>query len=390
GLRPEAAREARAVAKAARALGLEAAVLRWEGAKPATGVQAAARIARYDLMAAHSHAHGIGAIVTAHHLEDQAETLVMRLARGSGVDGLSGIAGRIAWAGIPVLRPLLTVPRARLRAMLEAQGLSWIEDPSNEDRRFERVRVRAALKQLETLGITGEALARSARRMARAREALDRATESFMATHASVSPAGYCTIDRGALREAAEEIALRALARVLLGVGGGASRIASARLEALAAALRAGEPAVRTLGGCRIEATHDRVVVTRESGRAGLAELRIRPGERALWDRRFSIGLSETARGPVTVRALGRKGLGAVRARCGRAVSLPGQAAAGLAAFWRRGEVIAVPALGFAAEGTSRESGCFHADFVALGASQTIKAIEAKASPRDGHEGMNS
>ncbi|MEC9367277.1 MAG: tRNA lysidine(34) synthetase TilS [Pseudomonadota bacterium] len=366
GLRPEAPAEAQHVARVARSLGLKAAVLRWEGAKPGTGIQAAARIARYDLMAGYAHAHGIGAIVTAHHLEDQAETLVMRLARGSGVDGLGGISDSIAWAGIAVLRPLLTVPKARLRAYAQSERIKWVEDPSNENPHFERVRVRAALDELEKLGVTRAALARTARRMARAREALDATAGDFFSAHVSVSPLGYCTLDRDALGMLPEEIALRAMARALTGVGGGSAPVGAAKLEALADRLRDGSAVVRTLAGCRIDAAQARITLTREPGRAGLDEMRLRPGDSVLWDRRFTMSLSHEAEGTATVRALGHRGLGLVRAQCGRPIAIPGRVAAGLAAFWQGEEVISVPALGFSACGTGAGSACFRSEFVAL------------------------
>ena len=86
--------------------------------------------------------HDIGAIVTAHQLDDQAETVLMRLARGSGLDGLAAIPAESRWAGMPVLRPLLDVPKARLVATLEAEGIAFAEDASNHDPRFERARLR--------------------------------------------------------------------------------------------------------------------------------------------------------------------------------------------------------------------------------------------------------
>jgi len=122
-LRPESASEAEAVARQAAALGLRHATLVWEGDKPRTGLQAAARVARYRLMAAYARAHGIGTILSAHTLDDQAETLLMRLARGSGLDGLAGIAPAARLGSLRLLRPLLDTPKARLRATLEARRI---------------------------------------------------------------------------------------------------------------------------------------------------------------------------------------------------------------------------------------------------------------------------
>ena len=123
GLRPSSRDEALMVAELARRLGLRHAILNWAGKEQApAGLQARARIARYDLMAAYCHANDIPALVTAHHLDDQAETFLMRLKRGSGLDGLAAIPERGSWGGIEVLRPLLDVPKARLVATLAEQG----------------------------------------------------------------------------------------------------------------------------------------------------------------------------------------------------------------------------------------------------------------------------
>ena len=136
------------------------------GESRAASLQARARAARYDLMAAYCHAHDIQALVTAHHLDDQAETFLMRLKRGSGLDGLAAIPERGAWAGIAVLRPLLDVPKARLVATLREADVRLVCDPSNRDPRFERARMRRSRDALALLGLTPEALALSARRLA--------------------------------------------------------------------------------------------------------------------------------------------------------------------------------------------------------------------------------
>ena len=138
GLRPGSAAEARAVATIAAQLGLAHSTLTWTGAKPARGIQAAARTARYRLLAGHERAHRIDAVAVAHTLDDQAETLLMRLARGSGVDGLAAMQLQASIEGVAVLRPLLGIARARLRATLRQQGATWIDDPTNARPEFER------------------------------------------------------------------------------------------------------------------------------------------------------------------------------------------------------------------------------------------------------------
>jgi len=144
GLRAEAAREAEATRELLTHRGIEAVILRWSGGKPVHGVQEAARVARYDLLFEACRQRGILHLLVAHHADDQAETVAMRAARGSGADGLAGMAALVEQRHARLLRPLLPVPRARLTATLEALGVAWIDDPSNIDPRFERVRLRTA------------------------------------------------------------------------------------------------------------------------------------------------------------------------------------------------------------------------------------------------------
>src|SRR4029079_7166477 len=188
---------------------------------------------------------------------------LMRLKRGSGLDGLAAIPEESLWSGIAVLRPLLDMPKARLAATLVAAGLGWAEDPSNRDQRFERARMRTDSEALAKLGLTPEALARSARRLRRARAALDAAAQTFLATNGVMSEAGYCLIERAALIAAPEEIALRALARSVNAVSGRESPLQLGKLESLLKGLGENPKAAHTLGGCRLQPRGGRLGVLR-------------------------------------------------------------------------------------------------------------------------------
>ena len=172
GLRQGSQDEAQSVGKQARALRLPHAVLQWRGAKPKTGIQDAARDARYALLIAHARKIGADAIAVAHHADDQAETILMRLAAGSGLAGLSGMKAETERDGLVLLRPFLSVPSARLRASLIDRGHAFIDDPSNENSAFARVRWRKARDLLADEGLTRDRLVRLSTRMARADAAL--------------------------------------------------------------------------------------------------------------------------------------------------------------------------------------------------------------------------
>ena len=343
GLRPGSHDEAEKVGEWARALGLAHEILAWRGDKPRSNIQAEARAARYRLLAEVCHRDGIPALATAHHREDQAETFLMRLARGSGVDGLSAMGAVSRVMGITLVRPLLDVARARLMATLQAAGHDWIEDPGNEDKRFARVRMRAIIADLAEEGVSAERLAATARHMRRARLALDSAADDLAGDAARLEPAGFCAIDRNRLLGAPEEIALRLLARALMAVAGSAYRPRLERLERLCRALSDTEKGRWTLAGCRISLNRGIVLMWRESGRAGLPEIVLKPGRSALWDGRYHVEIAADAAGPVTVRALGEDGWRELRPLKPEKPGGSAEIGRTCVSFWRDGEILAAP-----------------------------------------------
>jgi len=364
GLRASSREEAAMVARMAASLGLPHAILTWtRDERYSGGLQERARAGRYDLMAAYCQAHDIPALVTAHHLDDQAETFLMRLKRGSGLDGLAAIPEESAWSGIAVLRPLLDIPKARLAATLTEAGITWVEDPSNRDPRFERARMRACGDALAKLGLTPEALARSAGRLRRAQAALDHAADKFLAEQGAMSEAGYCLIAREALVVLPAEIALRVLARAVNAVGGRETPLRLAKLEALLASLIENPKAAHTLGGCRLHPVGEHLGIFREARGIGLPTLLLAPGERALWDNRFRVELEASARAPVTVGALGEARWRDLRASAPWLDALPRFAGATLPACLA-GESIVLPRLGLGSDADDEAVVSFRARFV--------------------------
>lgn len=374
GLRAQSRREAEWVAAQARGIGLAHELLSWEGSKPAAGVQEAARAARYRLLGELAWRLGGGveaAVVTAHTEDDQAETFLMRLARGSGLDGLTGmsLSRQLARGGEGrLLRPLLGVAGARLRATLEARRLDWLEDPSNASDRFERVRVRRAREQLAALGLTNDMIALSARRLERAREALEAAADALQQDAGlDVHAGALASLSARVLDAAPAEVQLRVLSRLICAFGGAEEPVRLAKLESLLARLRDVSFDAATLGGAILTRRKDVISVFREPGRAGLPEIVLAPGEFALWDRRFRVGVASEVGAPVMVRALGAAGVAALRRRLkGVATLPPARAAATLPAFWQGEALLAVPPLavlsGAAAWG--RKGGLCSAEFV--------------------------
>jgi tRNA(Ile)-lysidine synthase len=219
GLRAEAAREAREVKRLARALEIEHRTMRWNGAKPKTGVPAAARAERYRLLGQAARSFGATHILTAHTRDDQAETLLMRLLRGSGIAGLAAMARESDRDGVTLARPLLTVPKSRLIATLDGAKVAYADDPTNRDHAFTRPRLRALLPLLAAEGGDARGLARLAARLARANaavEVLADGAERYLALKSNATPRETAReLDAGAFAALPEEIRLRLLMRAI-------------------------------------------------------------------------------------------------------------------------------------------------------------------------------
>jgi tRNA(Ile)-lysidine synthase len=243
---------------------------RWTGRKPKTGLQAAARAARYRLLLAAARRIGAPHILTAHTLDDQAETVLFRLARGSGLAGLAAMARTSPLDGLVLVRPFLDLPKARLIATLEATRTPFFEDPSNRDPRFARPRLRALMPSLAAEGLDASRLAQLARRMARADAALETATQEALDL-LPVGPDPGITVDARAFARLPAEIALRFLRRTISRFGDeGPPELGKLEvlLEALAGTRLGPRDRVRrTLAGALVTMTRDRLSVERAPAR---------------------------------------------------------------------------------------------------------------------------
>lgn len=292
GLRPASALEAERVARWAEALGLKHAILRWEGDKPSTGIQAKARVARYRLMADWCEREYIRVLMTGHTIDDQAETVLMRMARGTSIEGLAAMAADIDLRSqLRLVRPLLGIARERLRAFLRGIAQAWIDDPSNDDERFERVRVRRALPALAHAGVTTAALADVATLARQAHLALDQAMSGLVERYSRHHPEGYAVLQRQAFGEFAAELKLRILDWHIRRYGGG-MRPERAELVRLAAALSSETATRHTLGGAIIAPRKREIVFGREPARIDATPLAVRDG--MIWDNRFHIRAART------------------------------------------------------------------------------------------------
>ncbi|MEX0694881.1 MAG: tRNA lysidine(34) synthetase TilS, partial [Rhodospirillales bacterium] len=271
-------------------LGIEAHILDWVGGKPKSGVMTAARQARYALLDQWCRKKGVLHLLVAHHADDQAETFLMRLGRGSGPDGLAAMASVRELSACRLLRPLLDFPKARLQATLRALDIDWVEDPSNVDPKYARSRLRA---QMRSSGTDVMGIVRAARRFARARAALENHTSAWLARHAVLDQAGFIVLDDAQLQIADEEIRLRILGRTAMTVGGRTYSLQIASLERLASALAGGRGA--TLGSARFVVQGDTIGIYREARNLPEAGSLVYGSSR--WDHRFIIKTDASAAG---------------------------------------------------------------------------------------------
>ena len=274
GLRQNSASEALAVKRLAKTISVAHRTLRWQGDKPANGLPAAAREARYRLLAEAARKHKAVHIVTAHTGDDQAETFLMRLSRGSGLAGLGVMAQQSGRGEIVLVRPFLDIPKSRLVATLNRAGVAFADDPTNRDASFTRPRWRALMPLIAKEGIDARTIVRLASRLSRANAALEAVVDAAARRIARID-AGQIDIDQAAFAELPDEIALRLVGRAVSTLGHEGA-VELGKLEALLLSLRAAEARERasirwkqTLAGATIAAANGVISIAPAPRRRG-------------------------------------------------------------------------------------------------------------------------
>lgn len=339
GLREDAAAEAKLVADFCSGLGLRHDVLVWEGWDGTGNLQDAARRARYAMMAEWGRSNGIDAIAVGHTADDQAETVLMRLARRSGVDGLAGMKRRLVMEGMTWVRPLLSASRSDLRDYLIQGNIPWVEDPSNKNEAFERIKARKALTALEPLGITVAALSEVADNMLEARKALE--WQTFLAARDSVYVnGGAVVVDDHKMRLLPDEVQRRLLVRAMNWISGENYPARRQAVMSVLKGLRRGQAG--TAEGCHARRVGGAVWIFREYN--AVVDVRSKPC--ALWDGRWRLSTSDPASDDpnLIVRALGEDGLAQCPnwRNCGR----PHPVLLSTPSVWRNDEMLAAPLAG--------------------------------------------
>ena len=341
GLRPGSAAEADQVSAWMSPRGIDHHVLPWHGDKPASNIQAEARAARYRLLNDWCADHGVLHLLVAHHREDQAETVALRRERGSGAAGLAGMSPiRPLW-NVRLLRPLLDVSRARLTATMQSLGQDWVDDPSNQNPRFARARLRGSTLDIPgLLGLAGE--------MAQHRRDMDAAAAQALLDLVEFHRQGFVTLDRSGFCALEPDVAAYLLARLVTVIGGRPHPPRSERLGRVLDGLGRGLRSA-TLGGCRFAPLpQDRILICREFRQLEPPKM-LPPGQVVMWDGRVRARVSQGTATRYSVGALGPEGWRDLVKRLPRRnmAGIPRLAGLVLPAVRTEDHICAVPFLGY-------------------------------------------
>ena len=303
GLRAESVREAHLVARFCAARDIPHTVLALGDLSGPGNLSARAREARYGVLADWAARAGLSAVLLGHTMDDQAETVLMRLARGSGAEGLSAMAEARDWLGMRWVRPLLHARRADLRDWLKAERIDWADDPTNEDPGFDRIKARRALAALAPLGITAEGLCETASILGRQRQVLEAAMADLATRARQWGTLGEARLLRAPLREEPADTGLRLLADTLVEINPQPYRPRFRALEPLFSHLLGTATEARTLGGCLVLPAVHEVVICREPG--AVAPPLALTGSDVIWDGRWIV----SGGAGLHVGALGARGV---------------------------------------------------------------------------------
>jgi len=299
-LRKAAEDECGFVQKIAKNYGFKHKVLIWEHEHVETSIQEKARKARYQLMLDYVREENIDTILTAHTSDDNIETFIMRLAKGSGLNGLKSINEIRHEDRIQIQRPLLSLSRSLTTEILRSTGNEWVDDPTNDDERFERVKIRNNISLLSSFNISSDNLTKTIQRLARAHESISFFTNLVSEELVELSELGHANVNFDKLRYYPKEIILRVFAKALTDVNGGNVSLSS--LEAVFAELIKTERS-KTLNGCQIIPQKNKYVIVREN--RGISPVEIKINERISWDGRFDVYLKSCDKTNIVIDQIG-------------------------------------------------------------------------------------
>ena len=352
GLREESKNEANIVCKNAKLLGFKFKILKWNGVKPKTRVQEIARKTRYKLMTSWCKKKGIEKLFLAHHLDDQVETFLMRLGKGSGVDGLAVMDFVTETSSLKLVRPFLEIPKTRFIEILGITNLEWISDPSNFNSDYKRSRIRKILPILSKEGINSKQIGLVIKRMRSAKDALNSQTNTLLKKYLSnVDNVAYF-LNKEFFKDTKEkEILLRALEKIFMNISGSIYPPRRNKLEnILSWILENNNVKAKTLTGVVVRKRKSEFIFYREPDDC-YKSVNIRPltSRYSCWDDRFFLKANKSNN--LQIRALGDVGITILKEE--KILKRQGFQNVPLSAWktvpgvWSKKRLISVPTLGY-------------------------------------------
>ncbi len=345
GLRSESSEEASFICTFLESQGIKTTVLKWIGAKPKSNIQSKARAARYELLHDYCLAHGIKHLFVAHTLNDQAETVLMRIIRGSGIDGISAIKSKTKFGELTLLRPLLDTTRIHIENYMKDTGWPWVNDPSNMNHKYKRIKARSILnsyalefdddKIYHRLGL----LAENARR---AKSYLDMRVSNIWAKKVNVHPLNFLILDNSVYKFH-EEMKLRLLVRAFKYLNPQLPSPKLTSLTTLLSKLTLTPRQSRTLMGCRIVKDLKHTYIFLEVGKSPTT-LELKPKHSNIW---HNLVIQIEVEG-LTAKALGHNGWKKLKSLgMTKPVEIPLGAIHSLIAIYKGDRLLCVPHLNF-------------------------------------------
>ncbi len=352
-LRQEAAKEARQVTNWLRTWNIGHKILNWQAKKPKTGIQSAARVARYNLMVNWCRRNNFSVLMTGHQLEDQVETFLLRVERGSGLTGLASMSALVDLEGISLIRPLLRISKLQLREFLNNKKQPWIEDPSNQSTAFQRNRIRCIVDKLKVHSLPPGRINTLVSMFADLRAQFSSVVDVFFDRAVNIMPEGYGIVHLEILKCLSSSIIERVLVRLLSELNGNCYPPRRRVLTRAVQSIRSDCRINFTLGGCRFIFRGLEIIICREL--RSVSKREVVAADRFYWDDLYNVAITGSTGEKGIIGALGKRGWAEVVAKCPelRDISIPYVARITLPTLFGGRGVIEVPDLEYRSKGES-------------------------------------
>jgi tRNA(Ile)-lysidine synthase len=321
GLREDGAKEALKVSNWLKIWGISHKILSWDGKKPITGIQSAARNARYTLMMRWCRKKKIRVLMTAHHLEDQVETFLLRAERGSGLDGLASMSSVVDLEGVMLIRPLLVVSKSFLRRFLIERQQVWIEDPSNNSLVFQRTIIRRLVERLEQRGLFPPTILELINHFADLRRQFSEIVDVFFERAVRILPESYGVVHLEALKSLPDPVLERVLVQIISKLSGNVYPPRRERIKHSMRKIKSFETSNFTLGRCRFIFKGSKVIVCRDQ--RSITTKKVVAGDGFNWDGLFDVKISGPREVAGKLGALGKKGWIQIVEKCPELKNIP-------------------------------------------------------------------